>query len=303
MIYNQKPQPPPIPLPPDDWLKKVTLLLQNGETMVDIVNKDYIKKYALPYEVIDGGESLDDTLRYTLQPTLCSGDLYLRRFITVDADTLQMKQDVRTVMHTPYPVLVCGDSGVGKELIAKSMIGKRQGKLCAVNCAGFPEQLIESELFGHVKGSFTGANNDKDGLFVAANNGIMFLDEIGELPMHIQAKLLRALQEKSVRPVGGNKDIDINCRFVCATHRDIKKMVSEGTFRRDLYARISTIELDIKPLKERLCDTVPIVKSIRDSDKFLDKYPEPSSYSNLDLSLNVRSLERCIIRYNLFGRI
>jgi transcriptional regulator with PAS, ATPase and Fis domain len=227
--------------------------------------------------------------------------LHLKEFITIEDETLRMKEDARKIAKSEHEVLITGETGTGKELIAKSMIGERIGAIKAVNCAGFPSELIESELFGHIRGSFTGANTEKEGLLSAAKDGIMFLDEVGELPMHVQAKLLRALQDKSIRKVGSNVEEKITCKFVCATHRNLKKMVESKEFRQDLYARISTLELHIKPLRDRKCDIVPITESLKGGKDFLLKHQDELPL--LDLSLNVRSLQQHVIRFAVLGRL
>lgn len=204
---------------------------------------------------------------------------------------------------TPYEVLITGETGTGKEIIAKSMIGKLSGEIKAINCGALPENLIESELFGHVKGAFTDAREDKDGLCTAARDGVMFLDEIGDLPLIAQGKLLRAIQEKRIRPVGSTRDIPITCKFVCATHKKIRKMVEDGTFRRDLYARISTLELHIKPLRERRHDVIPIMRTIPGHEVLLRDYQKMFEEGDIDLSLNVRSLQQYVTRYQVLGRL
>ena len=167
---------------------------------------------------------------------------------------IAMKECAKKMSFCEYPVLITGETGTGKEIIAKSMIAGRTGMIQAINCAGFPSELIESELFGHVKGSFTGATEHKVGLMESAKDGVCFLDEIGEMPMHAQAKLLRALQDKKIRKVGSNVSVDINCKFVFATNRDIKEMCKVGSFRLELYARLSVLELHISPLNDRMED-------------------------------------------------
>lgn len=312
MIYGQKYHPHlnqlsiTEPVVTSQHIKKWTLLLQNGDTMVDVVRKE-IKSLKAQYEVVDTGASIADPNevdRYKLRSLLSSGEQWLEKFITVHPETLELKHEAALMAPTEHPVLITGESGTGKELIAKAMIwNRKEGRTCAVNCAGFPESLIESELFGHIKGSFTGAESSKKGLLEEATNGVMFLDEIGDMPLHMQAKLLRAMQEKVIRPVGGNKDVPINCKFVCATHRDLTKMVEEETFRKDLFARISTLELYILPLRNRMCDLIPITESIKNSEKFLEKHGEDLQNGKLSTVLNVRSLERYVIRYNVIGKI
>ena len=282
-----------LPTAPRRETLQALLMGDEGYLMIEAVQSK-IDQFKLPYFIEDG----------QLKDTLSPGEVYLRTFITKDVATLQMKEDARLMAKTNYPVLIYGATGTGKEIIAKSMIGERKGEpIKAVNVAALPQELVESELFGSVKGSYTGSTSDKEGLFLSAKNGIMFLDEVGELALHLQAKLLRVLQDNTIRRVGSTKDEEIKCKFVCATHRDLKRMVTDGLFREDLYARISTLELDIKPLKERLCDCVPIAESIPKGKKFLEKYSVDLSNGKLDLSLNVRSIQRHIIRFDTLGRL
>ena len=282
-----------LPTAPQRSTLEAMLASSEDGTMVEIVQSK-IDQWKLPYFIEDN----------KLKDTLSQGEVYLRQFITCDSPTQQMKEDARLIAKTNYPVLIYGATGTGKEIIAKSMIGDRKGEpIKAVNVAALPSELVESELFGSVKGSYTGSTQDKEGLFTSAKAGIMFLDEVGELPLHLQAKLLRVLQDNTIRKVGSTKDEPIHCKFVCATHRDLKKMVSDGLFREDLYARISTLELDIKPLVQRLCDCVPIAESIPKGKKFLERYSNELANGKLDLSLNVRSIQRHIIRYDTLGKI
>ena len=161
---------------------------------------------------------------------------------------------IKRVARTPSSVLVLGESGTGKELVARMLhaeSGRDQKPFVAINCGAIPEQLMESELFGHVKGSFTGATKDKKGLFEAAHGGTLFLDEIGELTLGLQVKLLRVLQERVVTPVGDTREVPVDVRVVAATHQNLKNRVQEGLFRADLYFRLNVIELRMPPLRER----------------------------------------------------
>lgn len=166
------------------------------------------------------------------------------------------------------PVYISGESGTGKELAAKQIhfLSSRSDKpFVPVNCGAIPSELMESEFFGHTKGSFTGASKDKEGLFQAAHGGTLFLDEVADLPLSMQVKLLRAIQEKAVRPVGAPKEEKINVRVISATHKDLKQLVSDGSFRQDLYYRINVIELPMPPLRERIDDIIFL------ADFFLEK--------------------------------
>ena len=169
---------------------------------------------------------------------------------------------IKRVAPADTTVLITGESGTGKELVAKAihMNSKRRDKrFVAVNCAALPEALLESEMFGHMKGSFTGASANKEGLFETASGGTLFLDEISSMPMSIQGKLLRVLQEREIRRVGGNDTISVDVRVIAATNTSLESMIKQGTFREDLYYRLSVIPLEIKPLRERQEDILPLV--------------------------------------------
>lgn len=186
--------------------------------------------------------------------------------------SVQMKEVLRTlekVAASDVPILVTGESGTGKEVIADlvhSMSMHSNGPLVKINCAALPRELIESELFGSVKGAFTGAQSDREGLFRQAKDGTLMLDEISEMPIDTQSKLLRVLQEREVRPVGGRSTYKVNCRIVAATNRDAMKAIQEGKLREDLYYRISAITVALPPLRERKADILPLARS------FLKRY-------------------------------
>tara|TARA_B100000683_G_scaffold87507_1_gene86307 strand:+ start:893 stop:2293 length:1401 start_codon:yes stop_codon:yes gene_type:complete len=178
---------------------------------------------------------------------------------------------VERVAPTNSTVLITGESGTGKEMVARAIHSRglrAADPFVPINCGAIPENLIESELFGHVKGAFTGANQDKEGLLTAAETGTVFLDEIAELPMLMQVKLLRVLQEKQVRPVGANHDTQIHCRFLAATNRDLEEEVKEGRFREDLFFRLNIIPIHLPPLRDRKQD-IPLL-----AESFLVKYCE-----------------------------
>lgn len=168
---------------------------------------------------------------------------------------------IRRVAALPSTVAVHGESGSGKELVARALhnLSNRVDKpFVAINCGGIPENLLESELFGHKKGPFTGATEDKEGLFVVANGGTIFLDEIGEMPLMLQVKLLRVLDNNTVTPVGSTTDIKVDVRVISATNRDLEKMSEEGSFRSDLYYRLNVIPLYVPPLRDRK-DDIPLL--------------------------------------------
>lgn len=315
--------PKQIPLPDENKLRQ---LLRAGDDCIAIV-QGMIDKHSLPYIIIQNevdygtcheqklvggacpicGKSITDIgfkkTVFDLRSTYTQGELWLQKFITVDTDTIRMKEDAVKMARTPYEVLIYGETGTGKELIAKSQIDNRSGEIKSVNCAGFPAELFEAELFGYVAGAFTDAKRTTDGLIISATNGVMFFDEIALLPMHLQAKLLRVMQERVVRKVGGKTEEKVDCKFVFATNRDLKELVDDGKFMKDFYARISTLELRIEGLKKRKCDVIPITESLSGGREFLNKYRDELESGMLDLSLNVRSLQRYVIRYSVLGRL
>jgi len=181
----------------------------------------------------------------------------LQRLVGESAAMQDVKQRIAKVARSMAPVLIRGESGTGKELVARALHASSQrneGPLVAVNCGAIPENLLEAEFFGARKGSYTGASQDRDGYFQAARGGTLFLDEIGDLPLAMQSKLLRAIQERSVRPLGSTQEEPVDVRIVSATHRDLAADVQAGRFRQDLYYRLNVIELMIPPLRERLED-------------------------------------------------
>ncbi len=177
----------------------------------------------------------------------------------------ELRATITKVSRSQAPVYIWGESGVGKELVARTIHeqgARAAGPFVPVNCGAIPTELMESEFFGHRKGSFTGAHADKPGLFQAASGGTLFLDEVAELPLQMQVKLLRAIQEKSVRPVGASTEVPVDVRILSATHKDLGLLVEEGRFRHDLYYRINVIELRVPPLRERRDDLPQLAASI-----------------------------------------
>ncbi len=223
----------------------------------------------------------------------------------------KLKQTIRTVASTQSTVLVYGESGTGKELVARAVhtCSPRVAEpFVSINCGAFPETLLESELFGYVKGAFTGANQNKRGLFEVADGGTIFLDEIGEMTLTMQVKLLRVLQERTVRPVGGTDEIAIDVRVIAATNRDLEKQVADSTFREDLYYRLSVIPVTVPPLRDRREDVALLV------NHFLHKYapaagktitrisaPSLASLAAYEWPGNVRQLENTIERAVALG--
>ena len=168
-----------------------------------------------------------------------------------------LRNTIAKVARSQAPVFINGESGTGKELVARTIHAqgaRASGPFIPVNCGAIPTELMESEFFGHRKGSFTGANSDKPGLFQAADGGTLFLDEVAELPLAMQVKLLRAIQEKCIRPVGAPAEVQVDVRILSATHKDLAQLVNDGRFRHDLYYRINVIGLHVPPLRERTGD-------------------------------------------------
>lgn len=203
-------------------------------------------------------------------------------------------------------VLVRGESGTGKERIAKALhelSSRRMKPFIAINCAAIPRELLESELFGHKKGSFTGAVNDREGKFVAANGGTIFLDEIGDMPLELQAKLLRVLQERIVEPVGATVSKKIDVRVVSATHKNLESLVAQGTFRADLMYRLNAVEVAIPALRERLDDLEPLVEHFTES--FNKKYGTNKYFQRRTLEIlrkyswpgNIRELDNIVEKH------
>jgi two-component system response regulator PilR (NtrC family) len=230
----------------------------------------------------------------------------LDNIIGVSPALEKLKQTTRTVASTNSTILVYGESGTGKELVARAVhtcSPRAAEAFVSVNCGAFPETLLESELFGYVKGAFTGANQNKRGLFEVADGGTIFLDEISEMTMPMQVKLLRVLQERTVRPVGGTAELAVDVRVIAATNRDLDKLVSEGVFREDLYYRLSVIPIRVPSLRERKEDVALL------ANHFLKKYAPAAgksihtvstdsleALSNYDWPGNVRQLENTIER-------
>ncbi|WP_111683508.1 sigma-54-dependent transcriptional regulator [Winogradskyella tangerina] len=268
--------------PPDlnRLLNTVRIALDRKELVVE--NKMLKKKVSKNYEMI--GES---------------------------AAIARIKDMIDKVAPTDARVLVTGPNGTGKELVAHWLHQKSErskGPMIEVNCAAIPSELIESELFGHVKGAFTSANKDRAGKFEAASGGTIFLDEIGDMSLSAQAKVLRALQESRIQRVGSDKDIKVNVRVVAATNKDLKKEIEEGNFREDLYHRLAVILIEVPALNDRRED-IPLLV-----DYFADKISQeqgstPKTFStkavkllqNYDWTGNIRELRNVVERLIILG--
>jgi len=230
----------------------------------------------------------------------------LDNIIGISPAMAKLKQTIRTVASTQSTVLIYGESGTGKELVARAVhtcSPRAAESFVSINCGAFPETLLESELFGYVKGAFTGANQNKRGLFEVADGGTIFLDEIGEMALTMQVKLLRVLQERCVRPVGGTDEIAIDVRVIAATNRDLEKQVAENTFREDLYYRLNVIPVTVPPLRDRRDDLPLLVnhfvkKYVSAAGKSIGRVNAESlaSLATYDWPGNVRQLENTIER-------
>ena len=235
--------------------------------------------------------------------------MYSKLVGTSEAAT-RLKKLISMVAPSNSAVIIKGQTGVGKELVAESLhqSSRRKGKFVAVNCAAIPSELIESELFGHRKGSFTGAIKDRAGKFEAANNGTIFLDEIGDMSLSAQAKVLRALQENKISRVGSDQDIKVNVRVLAATNKNLKKEIAEGNFREDLFHRLAVILIEVPALNDRRND-IPLL-----IEHFSNKITEEQgiAYKNFskkailllqeyDWTGNIRELRNVVERLIILG--
>lgn len=221
----------------------------------------------------------------------------LKEFVTQHPRMLELKKHINILSDVSYPVLIQGETGTGKELLAQALHGERKGPFIPINCAGIPETLLEAELFGALKGAYTGAVEARKGILKAAENGTVFLDEIGDMPLAMQAKILRAIQEKKIIPLAGTQEQEINCRFICATHRDLKEWSKQGLFREDLYWRISTFIIEPTPLRDRMNDVPLIIKHL-DKEGYIKNYDDFCKIIDKDmLTGNVRTLQQIVLRY------
>jgi two-component system response regulator PilR (NtrC family) len=230
----------------------------------------------------------------------------LQRLVGDSAAMRQVRERIVKVARSMAPVLVCGESGTGKELTAQALHAnshRSSGPMVAVNCSAIPESLLETEFFGVKKGAYTGATQDREGYFQAAHGGTLFLDEIGDLPLSMQSKLLRAIQERCVRPVGGTQEEPVDVRIVSATHKNLVHEVQEGRFRQDLYYRLNVIEIDIPPLRERREDLPELCVALLARIALESGLPAPrlttaalAQLEHYPLPGNVRELENLLHR-------
>jgi len=302
------------------WKKKqpytVVIMISayaSTETAVEAMNEgafDYVPK---PFDIEEVKETIANALnRKTIAAEKQALDdelqktLHFGKIVGNTPRMLQIYKMIRQVAKTDTNVMITGESGTGKELVARAIhmeSNRRDRSFVAINCGGIPETLMESELFGHKKGSFTGATQDKKGLFEDGHRGTVFLDEIGELSLPIQVKLLRAVQDKVIKPVGGNDEIPVDIRIVSATNKNLEKEVISGQFREDLFYRLNVIEIKVPPLRERKADIRALAQH------FLEKYTKKmdkevskiSAYAidmlnKYDFPGNVRELENLMER-------
>ncbi|MCP5262941.1 MAG: sigma-54-dependent Fis family transcriptional regulator [Rhodoferax sp.] len=239
------------------------------------------------------------------------GEAALQRLVGESSVMRQVKERVAKVARSMAPVLITGESGTGKELVARALHAnshRASGPMVSVNCSAIPEHLLEAEFFGSRKGSFTGATQDRDGFFQAARGGSLFLDEIGDLPLAMQSKLLRAVQERSVRSVGATQEEPVDVRIISATHRDLAADVQSGRFRQDLYYRLNVIDIMIPPLRERLEDLPALCASLLQRIATESGMPVPrlspavlEQIRQAPLKGNVRELENLLHRAVALG--
>jgi two-component system response regulator GlrR len=233
-----------------------------------------------PFESQQLLETVEQAIR--LQPSNTNNkaqqDLWRKKIISRSTIMESLLQQTKKVAISDFSLLIHSESGTGKELLAKAIHQasyRAKKPFTAINCAAIPEQLLESELFGHVKGAFTGAEKNHQGLFQASDGGTLFLDEVGDMPMSFQVKLLRALQEKEVRPVGSTQAVKVDVRIISATHKNLQEAIKEKSFREDLYYRLNVVELALPPLAERRED-IPLL-----AQHFLNHC---SQQTNLDIN-------------------
>lgn len=244
--------------------------------------------------------SLDDSSSTKTNPN----DILNQMIDGESSATKSMKNLIAMVSQTDSTALILGETGTGKDIVAQAIhkCSKKKGPLVTVNCAAIPSELLESELFGHEKGSFTGADKQRKGRFEQSSGGSLFLDEIGDMPLPLQAKLLRAIESRTIQRVGGAEDIKIDLRLICATHRDLEKKVESGEFRADLFFRINVLPINVPSLAERRED-IPSLQQTLLKNMNIDKSAEPFFSPDAVTALckhnwpgNVRELKNVIER-------
>lgn len=268
------------------------------ETAIDALKLgafDFLNK---PVEMPRLKKLVESALKSAVIPPLDASQQLLGEAANIKA----LRDTIAKVARNQAPVFIHGESGSGKELVARlvhNMGARKDGPFVPINCGAIPSELMESEFFGHKKGAFTGANSDKPGLFEAANGGTLFLDEIADLPLNMQVKLLRAIQEKKVRPVGSHSEIDVDVRLLSATHKDLTQLVADGQFRADLFFRLNVIEINVPALRQRKADIPLLAKHILakmgHSDTLLSQEALHALHE-YDFPGNIRELENILER-------
>ena len=240
----------------------------------------------------------------TTEQTLSTLDKLNKMIDGESPETKSMKNLIAMVSQTDSTALILGETGTGKDIVAQAIhkCSNKKGPFITVNCAAIPSELLESELFGHEKGSFTGADKQRKGRFEQSSGGSLFLDEIGDMPLPLQAKLLRAIESKTIQRVGGAQDIKIDLRLICATHRDLEKKVENGEFRADLFFRINVLPINVPSLAERRTDIPSLQKTLLNNLK-VDEVQKPIFTPDAITALckhnwpgNVRELKNVIER-------
>lgn len=285
------------------------------DTAVDSMRKgayDYISKPPDLNRLLNTVRNAIDKKNLTLENTLLKRKIISSFEMIGESKELNKIRDlIKKVATTDAKILIAGPNGAGKELVARSIhstSNRAHNPLIEVNCAAIPGELIESELFGHVKGSFTGAIKDKTGKFEAANNGTIFLDEVGDMSLSAQAKVLRVLQDNCIQKVGGGKDIKIDVRVIAATNKDLKKEIDKGKFREDLFHRLAVIIINVPSLKERRNDIPLLINyfstNISNSQGVQEKKFSKSAVKllkSMDWTGNVRELRNVVERLIILG--
>ena len=278
----------------------------NMEIAVNALKKGAFDFVSKPIELMRLRNMVQTALGLSKEPELIQAVDAGIELLGHSAAMQELQKKIQRVARSQAPIFINGESGSGKELVARSIhyLGPRSnGPFVPVNCGAIPSELMESEFFGHKKGSFTGAHQDKQGLFQAANGGTLFLDEVADLPLDMQVKLLRAIQERSVRPVGAEEEIPVDIRILSATHKNLHNEVAENRFRQDLFYRINVIELPVPPLRDRPEDIALLAENQLQnlSENFGEKAPKISKKALKALQSytfpgNVRELENILER-------
>jgi two-component system response regulator PilR (NtrC family) len=278
----------------------------NVEAAVDALKAGAFDFVSKPVDIHMLRRLVQTALRVGQPPETSDEEAPETRLVGESQSLKEVRARIAKVARSQAPIYISGESGVGKELVARSIheLGPRAaGPFVPVNCGAIPSELMESEFFGHQKGSFTGAHADKEGLFQTANGGTLFLDEVAELPLHMQVKLLRVIQEKAVRPIGGRGEDPVDVRILSATHKDLARLTQTGQFRQDLYYRINVIELRVPPLRERAGDipvlATHILRQLAEQAGVPVPAVQPAALAALedyDFPGNVRELENVLER-------